>query len=73
MGSKHLKERDVTKTFFWADPNRVGVFITQSCSSYSGHNCEKWRKKEIDTSKDWQFIVNNGMILVNENMFFDID
>jgi hypothetical protein len=71
MGSKHNQERDITRTFFWAS-DKVGVFYTQSCDITENKVCTKWRKKELDVIKDWDFIKNSRLILVNESIFFDL-
>lgn len=72
MGSKHDQERDASKTFFWPHQTKIGVFYTQSCSAYKDKLCIEWRKKELDVIKDWDFIKNSRMILINESMFFEI-
>ena len=68
MGSKHDQERDISKTFFWAHPTKKGIFYSQSCSAFGEVDkkrvCITWRTKELDSMKDWDFIVNTRMILI---------
>jgi len=76
MGSKHDQERDISKTFFWADKDKKGVFKTQSCAAFGDVDkkrvCIKWRTRELDVTKDWDFIVNTRMILINKDLVFQI-
>jgi len=72
MGSKHDQERDISKTFFWADKDKKGVFKTQSCVAFKDKVCITWRTKNLDVMKDWDFIVNTRMILINKDLVFQI-
>ena len=75
MGGKSFNQsRDISKMFFMATIDK-GIFKTQSCKEYEKDVCKSWDIKFLNSmdDKDWNFIKNNRMILVNENMFFDID
>jgi hypothetical protein len=75
MGSKKYDQpRDISKTFFWGSKD-VGIFITQTCRKYEKEICQDWIIKSLNANNkdDWNFIVNNNMILVNENIFFETD